>query len=228
MALKNYTLRAPSVVILADQRDPYVSWRNHLARTSGLRGGVDLTAAVGRPIYARTAGTMVPIPADGSAGNSSRFYHRDNPGWKDVFSHLLTYGTPKNPRGLSGVFYEAGEIIAYTGDSGGVAPHLHWHLLDPGNVRRNPWDYFSSSSPAGGDTTPIDNVKELLMPTLIQHPNKSIGFVSDSGKMDVITDINEMNALIATGVVDNTPVKVTEYMWNLLSWRTTRLNRGNF
>lgn len=152
MPLNNYRLRTPDRVISDDANDPYVSWANHLARTSGLRGGVDLIAAVGTPIYARTAGRMIQIPDDGSAGNSCRFYHRDNVGWKDVFSHLSSYRTPKNPNGLNAFDYEAGDIVAYSGNSGNVVQHLHWHLLDVDGIRRNPWDYFSSAEVAGIDT----------------------------------------------------------------------------
>lgn len=150
MALNNYRLRSPSTVILEDDRDPYVSWRNHLARTNGLRGGVDIVAPVDTPIYARTDGVMLHVPNDGSAGNSCRFEHLDNPGWRDVFSHLSRYV------GVSGQHFKAGDIVAYTGDSGGVSPHLHWHLVDPSGVRRNPWDYFTEAGIAGDIGTIID------------------------------------------------------------------------
>lgn len=182
MPLKNYHLRSPSTVILADGRDPYVSWRNHLNRTKQLRGGVDIVAVIGTPIYARTAGRMIQLPNDGSAGNSCRFYHRDNAGWKDVFSHLSSYRTPKNPQGLNGFDYEAGDIVAYTGNTGGVVQHLHWHLLDPSNIRRNPWDYFSGSTPVGGDTTPIDNTrKDPDMPKLTRDGRGTIFIVDSDG-----------------------------------------------
>lgn len=156
MSLKNYRLRPPSTVILDDDRDPQVSWQNHLARTSGLRPGVDLVAPIGTPVYARTSGVLLHIPNDGSAGNSSRFHHDDNPGWKDVFSHLSSYV------GESGDHFEAGEVVAYTGISGGVAPHLHWHLLDPSNVRRNPWDYFSGASVAGINQKPVAEEEDIM------------------------------------------------------------------
>jgi murein DD-endopeptidase MepM/ murein hydrolase activator NlpD len=160
--LNNYVLRSPATVILEDRRDPYVSWQNHLDRTAGLRGGVDIVAPIGTPVYARTAGVMLHLPNDGTAGNSSRFRHDANPGWEDVFSHLSRYV------GVSGQHFEAGEIVAYTGISGGVAPHLHWHLLDPGKVRRNPWNYFSGSDTAGGGYTPIEEEDMPLTPEDIQ------------------------------------------------------------
>lgn len=150
MPLENYIPNGPLTVIKDDDRDPWVSWQHHLDRTNGQRGGVDLVARVGTPVLAPTPGTLVHLRADGSAGNSCRFYHDDNEGWKDVFSHLSSYV------GKSGQHFEQGEIIAYTGNTGGVTEHLHRHLLDPDNVRRNPWDYFTPSSPAGGGGTPLN------------------------------------------------------------------------
>lgn len=137
MKLENYSLKSPSTVIGDDERDPYVSWKNHLVRTGGLRGGVDIVAAIGTPIVARTSGTVKWLPNNGSAGNSMEFAHDANPGWRDVFSHLSLYV------GWSGKHFEKGEVVAYSGNSGGVTQHLHWHLLDPNGNRKNPWDYFS-------------------------------------------------------------------------------------
>ena len=149
MALKNYILNGPSVVIEDDRRDPHVSWQNHLDRTKG-RGGVDLVAAVGTPIYAPTDGVMDWRKNDGSAGNSCRFWHDDNKGWKDVFSHLSRY------IGKDMQHFKQGELIAYSGNSGGVTQHLHRHLLDPNDVRRNPWDHFTpTAATAGGTAKPV-------------------------------------------------------------------------
>lgn len=148
MSLNRYILNGPSVVILDDDRDPRVSWQHHLDRTGGLRPGVDLVARVGTPVLAPTPGIMDRRPDDGSAGNSCRFKHDLNPGWADVFSHLSSYV------GRDYQHFEQGEVIAYTGNSGGVAEHLHRHLLDPAGVRRFPWDFWSAA-PAGLDLTPI-------------------------------------------------------------------------
>lgn len=146
MALNNYQKASPSTVIASDERDPYVSWQHHLNRTAGARGGVDIVAAIGTPVIARTAGTMRRVPNNGSAGNSCRFEHDSNPGWHDVFSHLSTYV------GVDGQHFNAGDVVAYTGNTGNVAEHLHWHLVDPSGVRRNPWDYFSPSAPSSTDS----------------------------------------------------------------------------
>lgn len=173
--LNNYTLRPPATVIAADSRDPWVSWQNHLDRTGGARGGVDIVAVVGTPIYARTSGTMLHIPNDGSAGNSCRFHHDANPGWSDVFSHLSRYV------GWSGQHFNAGEVIGYTGATGAVTQHLHWHLLDPNGVRRNPWNYFSAAGTSGGATTPIE---EFLMA------------ISDAEQRELVDGIRTVRRLV--------------------------------
>ncbi|MCM6761388.1 M23 family metallopeptidase [Rathayibacter sp. ZW T2_19] len=135
MTLSNYRLATPSTVILADNRDPMQSYQRHLLTTG--RGGVDIVAPVGTPVYARTPGVMRRIPNNGSAGNSCRFEHDDNPGWADVFSHLTGYV------GEDGQHFDVGQVVAYTGKTGTKDPHLHWHLLDPNGNRRNPWLYFT-------------------------------------------------------------------------------------
>lgn len=152
MSLINYILNGPSVVIFDDQRDPFVSWRNHLARAGASRGGVDLVAAVGTPVKAPTAGWIRRRPNNGSAGNSMWFEHRDNKGWGDVFSHLSSY------YGSDGQFFEQGQDIALSGNTGGVTQHLHRHLEYNG-VRYNPWNYWTpgGSSSAGGSSTPLNN-----------------------------------------------------------------------
>lgn len=150
MTLIDYVLNGPSTVIFDDDRDPFVSWQHHLERAG--RGGVDLVAVVGTPVLAPTDGWMDHRPADGNAGDSCRFRHAKNEGWQDVFSHFSAYTRP------DGAFFRKGEVIALSGDTGGVVQHLHRHLLDPAGTRRNPWDYFSSHGFASLPTTPIDNL----------------------------------------------------------------------
>jgi hypothetical protein len=150
MALDRYILNGPSTVILYDKRDPYVSWQNHLNRTGGHNGGVDLVAGIGTPVLAPTPGKWFHLPKNGTAGNSGVFKHDLNKGWSDVFSHLSRYV------GAYGQHFNQGDVIGYSGNTGGVAPHVHRHLLDPQGRRQNPWNYFSPvSTPSGGGATPI-------------------------------------------------------------------------
>jgi len=141
VSLKDYHLASPSTVILADNRDPLQSFQRHIITTG--RGGVDIVAAKGTPIRARTAGRLQRRPDNGSAGNSCEFWHDANPGWRDVFSHLTGYVGVAGDGPDTWQHFEAGDIVGYSGNTGTKDPHLHWHLLDPDGIRRNPWLYFT-------------------------------------------------------------------------------------
>ncbi|MGG7510916.1 hypothetical protein [Plantibacter sp. YIM 135249] len=78
------------------------------------------------------------------------------------------------------------------------------------------------------DATTIVNggiaaLKGIEMPALLRHPNSSIGFVSDAGELDAISDINEVEALKASGIVKDWVQLPDGFVWNLLTKRTARL-----
>jgi hypothetical protein len=132
------------IVILADNRDPYVSWQNHLDR--GSAGGVDCVAPIGTPIYAPADCYLANTPNNGTGGNTITMSFND--GWRDQMMHLSQFVTPGAKR--------RGEVVGWSGDSGSPgAPHVHWHRIDPTWQRRNPWDYFTGTAPAGDGYTPI-------------------------------------------------------------------------
>jgi hypothetical protein len=142
---ENYSDVNRFVVILADDRDPHVSWQHHLER--GSAGGVDCVARIGTPVYAPADCEITNIPNNGSGGNTVTMRFAD--GWRDQFMHLSRFAAPGTKR--------KGELVGYSGDSGSPgAPHVHWHRIDPTGKRRNPWDYFTSSPSGGGGTTPIE------------------------------------------------------------------------
>ena len=129
-----------------ETNDPYVSWQYHRDRTNG-RGGVDMTAAKGTPLYA-------PIDChvehySGGAGIAVRMWAADGSGWSDVFDHLDSIAVP------DGTFVPYGGRVAASGDTYGYPAHLHWHRLDPSGIRRIPWDYFTN-----GTTTPTPTPKK--------------------------------------------------------------------
>lgn len=135
-------------------RDPYVSWQMHVNRTG--RGGVDMSASNGTPIYAPMDCTVTHYP-DG-AGIAVRMFAADGSGWSDVFDHLSAHATPDNTS------VPFGGLVGYSGDTGSPgAYHLHWHRLDPSGVRRIPWDYFTD-----GTTTPPIGEEELTTYELIR------------------------------------------------------------
>jgi hypothetical protein len=138
------------IVILADDRDPWVSWQNHLKR--GSAGGVDVVAAVGRPLYAPADCYIANTKWNGTAGHTVTMSFSD--GWRDQFLHLSAFATPGSKK--------KGQLVGYSGRTAsgsttGVAPHVHWHRIDPQGRRQNPWNYFTDSDTAGGGTTPIEN-----------------------------------------------------------------------
>ena len=61
------------------------------------------------------------------------------------------------------------------------------------------------------------------MPALIKYPNGTIGFVSDAGELDLISDINEVNALLATVVSKPVVALPNPQIGNLLAARTARM-----
>lgn len=136
------------IVILDDDRDPDVSWRNHLE--SGSAGGVDCVAKRGTPIYAPDDCVVTRQPDNGSGGNTVTMLFAD--GWRDQFMHFDSYDGPLG----AGVVGKAKkrQLVGYSGETGSPgAPHVHWHRIDTRGIRRNPWHYFTSST--AGDITPI-------------------------------------------------------------------------
>lgn len=135
------------IVIKAADRDPYVSWQQHLNR--GSLGGVDCVAPIGTPIYAPAAGTLRNIANNGTGGHTATLYFSD--GWRDQFMHLSQF--------VGEGWKNKGDLIGYSGESAAPGqPHVHWHRIDPGGKRRNPWDFFVAST-AGGDAVIIDDAQ---------------------------------------------------------------------
>lgn len=146
MALTGFSVHSPSTVILDDGRDPDVSWANHERRYPGQsnRGGVDVVAPVGTPVHAWADGTVRNLANQGSAGNVAHLDLAHDPGWSMEAKHLSRFAVP------NGQWVAAGTVIGYSGTSGGVAPHVHYNLLDPRGIRRNPWHYIDAGQAAAG------------------------------------------------------------------------------
>lgn len=151
MALQGFQVQSPSTVILDDDRDPDVSWANHESRYPGQsnRGGVDVVAPVGTPVYAWADGTVLHQPNNGSAGNVIRLSLAHDPGWFLDYKHLSRYAVSH------GTWVQRGTLIGYSGTSGGVAPHVHYNLVDPRGIRRNPWHYIEGGTASAGQITPV-------------------------------------------------------------------------
>jgi murein DD-endopeptidase MepM/ murein hydrolase activator NlpD len=88
--------------------------------------GVDLTAAVGTPIYAAAGGTVAMATRGHGYGNRVVLRHSD--GYSTCYAHLAGYAS-----GLkAGQRVAQGQLIGYVGSTGAsTGPHLHFE------VRRN-------------------------------------------------------------------------------------------
>lgn len=161
-------------VIADDLRDPFVSWRHHQAR--GSLGGVDLAYPYGAPIYAPAPGRGYGVAWNGTGGHTYILKCAEG---SIEFMHLSEFGN-------------IGDIKTgdYLGKSGGSGPgrnlryydaHLHVHIVVNG-VRRNLWDYFTST-PAALDPIELvldngDNKMEMIVST----PGGTVVHFSPRGK----------------------------------------------
>jgi septal ring factor EnvC (AmiA/AmiB activator) len=103
--------------------------------------GEDIACPVGTPVQAMADGTVLwadwgtNLPGDESEwGYRQRWYLYkgfpgivtviQHPGWIGIYAHLSSNDSA--PRGAK---VKAGQLIGYSGDTGGVAPHLHREAL---------------------------------------------------------------------------------------------------
>jgi hypothetical protein len=157
-------------VILADQRDPDVSWQHHLER--GSAGGVDLAYEMGTPILANADGWVEWIDKSrgGSGGNTARL-HLSGDGASPIayieYMHL--------DRGIahgSVVKLDQKSIVGWSGRSGmgeqyHYDPHLHVHAVLHNGWRVNLFDYFTGHSTSGDAWTPFPNGEDETAPAHI-------------------------------------------------------------
>jgi murein DD-endopeptidase MepM/ murein hydrolase activator NlpD len=125
-------------VILDDNRDPNVSWQNHLAR--GSAGGVDLAFPYGTAIKSPADGRLVADDdPDGSGGRMAILYIDHDVLSRIEFLHLadafdgnVSIGGGIGLSGASGF-----------GSNWGYAQHLHVHAYDKAGRRVNLWNYWT-------------------------------------------------------------------------------------
>jgi murein DD-endopeptidase MepM/ murein hydrolase activator NlpD len=116
-------------------------------RSGGRRHhGIDLMASRMVEVYAVAPGTVIHVGTNRLSGRNVRIQHED--GWTSHYVHLNndTPGTDDGdaswaltvaPGVEEGMQVEAGQLIAWVGDSGNAewtAPHTHFELRDNGQV----------------------------------------------------------------------------------------------
>lgn len=139
-------------VILDDDRDPYVSWQHH--RERGSQGGVDLAYPEGTEVLSIADGTCEPVANYGTGGNTMRV--RLDDGSYVEFMHLSSFARGNGER------VAVGEVIGYSGSTGGdYAPHLHVHVYVNG-TRCNVWDYFGADTSSGAQPSSSATMSGVL------------------------------------------------------------------
>jgi hypothetical protein len=98
--------------------------------------GVDLAAALGRPVLAAAGGQVTYAGWDGPYGQRIEITHLD--GTKTWYAHLSTITA------ADGAFVAAGEVIGQVGSTGNVTgPHLHYEVR-PGGVPTDPVPWMAA------------------------------------------------------------------------------------
>jgi len=112
-------------------------------RSGGRRHkGSDIMGPMGAPVYAFTDGVIARHSNGGLGGIS--LYLRGDDGSTYFYTHLQGYA----PDGAVGTRVQAGEHIAFNGDTGnarGGAPHIHFERHPGGGSAVNPYPYLAAA-----------------------------------------------------------------------------------
>lgn len=180
-----------------------------------LHAGQDYAAPKGAPVLAAHSGRVNKVwwdefsngdPAGGNmlqigAANCSTRY-----------AHLNAYAV------RLGDEVRAGQVIGYVGRTGAAnGDHLHFELLLPGGQYVNPVPYLTA--------TPTTKKEAKKMAVLIRNHDGSIGLVNDSGELFPISNLDEVRALQASGLVGQWTQMQDGLVWNLLQARTERIQK---
>jgi peptidoglycan LD-endopeptidase LytH len=104
--------------------------------------GTDVMGPMGAEVYAFTSGTISRHSNSRLGGIS--LYLRGDDGSTYFYTHLQGYA----PKGAVGTRVEAGDHIAYNGDTGnarGGAPHIHFERMPGGGASINPYPYLAAA-----------------------------------------------------------------------------------
>lgn len=150
-------------VIEADDRDPNVSWANHLAR--GSAGGVDLAYPYATPVLSPANGSLVVDADPGGSGGRMSILYVDHPELARIEFLHMSVTAPPGPKSI-------GQSLGLSGASGFgsdwyYARHLHVHAYHRNGARVNLWNYLPRLAPSGVDGTPITNSEDDMTITFI-------------------------------------------------------------
>lgn len=204
------------IVIADDDRDANTSFANHRKRKS--RGGVDVVAAKGTPIYAPGDCILSNHPNNGSGGNTITMAFLEG-GWVDQMMHLSRF--------VESGFKAQGELVGYSGDSvapgfAPVDPHVHWHRLgawyedDWGATNRyNPFNYFVGGN-AVNNITEEDEDMDCIIISAGEDDNWAFYWYNPLKDAKRLISTPQWNQLELWAANDGLPLKVYPLAKNLI------------
>jgi hypothetical protein len=154
-------------------------------RGSHLHGGVDMSTGgeVGVPVLAVADGAIVRIKVK-YRGLGRAVYVQHPDGLMSVYGHLAGFAEPVRARidaliARKGLYpgdwfpdepipVKAGQVIAWSGKTGGGPPHLHFETRRSGGNR--PVDPWSEGLPCIDSTPPVIHGLSILRPPLLASP----------------------------------------------------------
>lgn len=104
--------------------------RNHpILKNERMHNGIDFRAKIGTPVFASADGKVVFSDLKGTSGKLIEIEHKD--GFKTIYAHLSEFKEGVK----NGLMVKAGDIIAYSGETGLTnEPHLHFELILDGKA----------------------------------------------------------------------------------------------
>jgi murein DD-endopeptidase MepM/ murein hydrolase activator NlpD len=209
------------------------TFQDHVNRGS-VNPGVDYVSAYGSTVYAVAAGTVTDASNDNGGGGGRTIHVDHDDGSGADYLHLDSVGV------YAGQWVSQGSVIGVSGASGYgedwyYGPHLHIsfrynHAHGYGNSGNVDFDAIMTAQ-GGVAPTPGPSAIGEDMSNIIHHPNGSLGLAGSDGSFTVLTSMDQVNSLIATGAVPADDSKwvwaADGLMWNMLQQVASRRSTAN-
>lgn len=186
----------------------------HKSRDS-VNPGTDYVTPTGSAVWAVASGTVV-LADDSMSGSGGRMVFIDHDdGSKTDYLHLKRIDV------VAGQRVAQGQQVALSGGSGYnsetyYGAHLHISLhIGPSAQHGTRGGSVDFENYVGTGPSPVQGEDED-MGRLVKHPNGSVAFAATDGTFTVLTSMDEVEALKATGAVTGDIIALSDpFIWNL-------------
>jgi murein DD-endopeptidase MepM/ murein hydrolase activator NlpD len=187
-------------------------FQDHVNRGS-VNPGTDYVSSYGSAVWAVAAGTVTDASNDPGGGGGRTIHVNHDDGSGADYLHLASVGV--NVGQWVGQGYQIGVSGASGyGDNYYYGAHLHIsfrynHAQGYGNNGNVDFDAIMR---AQGSSTPSPTPSPIGddMSNIIHHPNGSLGLAGSDGSFTVLTNMDQVNSLIAVGAV---PADDSKWVW---------------